>query len=96
MATKKKVEEPTEDVIVEVEDVIVETEEVTDEVEEGFTAADIPAADPQYVIAGDGDSYASFGARFCPEGKRPGSYARELYALNAGAVMRPGSRVRLY
>lgn len=79
----------------------VEAEQQLDDVEVTDTGFD-PSAEPveevapQYIVAGEGDSYAALAARLAPEGVRSHDYARELVALNAGKPVRPGTRIRLY
>ena len=87
MAAKKNIEE-----------IVEEQVEPTVEVEEA-PAVEEPAAPAgstvEVISAGDGDSYASLAARFVPAGVSARVFARELYALNGGAVVRPGSRIRI-
>lgn len=90
MTAKKKpieelVEEQTE--VAHVEEEIVETGKLEAESE--------PIPDPTFIIAGDGESYASIAARFCPAGVRPYDFAKTLVDLNAGAPVRAGRRIRL-
>jgi len=84
MATKKKQAEA-----------FVEEELVTDPVIEIPEPEPAPEH-PQFVIAGEGDSYAVIAARTAPAGVRAHDYAGELLSLNAGKPVRPGSRIRLY
>lgn len=56
------------------------------------------AAEPvlsKYVLAGEGDSYASIASLFKPQGKKLHDFALELVELNHNATIRPGVRVRI-
>jgi hypothetical protein len=95
MAGKKiTTEEVVEDQVVEIVEE-VETVEVEEVVEEGFTANDMPAADPMFVVAGEQDSYPALAERLAPEGVKPRDFAQTLIALNNGAPVRPGKRIRI-
>lgn len=85
MATRKKQAEA-----------IAEEELVTDPVIEIPEPEEAAPEHPQFVIAGEGDSYAAIAARTAPAGVRAHDYAGELLNLNAGRPVRAGNRIRLY
>lgn len=97
MATKKK---PVEDIVEEQSsepiEAPLEPQEVEEVVETGFDpSAPVEDVPPTHVFAGDGDSYASLAVRFAPEGVKARDFAKELFALNGGAVVRPGVKVKV-
>ena len=94
MAEKKKptIEDIVEETPIEAEtpvEVVVEepAEQASEEIAnvEGFTR----------YIAKQGDSYPSLAASRCPEGCSVKDYARELFELNGGRVVRPGATIKL-
>ena len=47
-----------------------------------------------FIRAENGDTYMSIAARLCGDAK-PNEYARHLFAINNGAIVRAGSKVFL-
>lgn len=102
MATKKKqaVEEIAEEQVLEASEQPVETlEAVAPAVEQPeeivVLEGDVAPEPPQFVIAGEQDSYPSLAERLAPAGVKPREYAQTLIELNNGAPVRPGKRVRI-
>jgi hypothetical protein len=86
VATKKKLDELVE----QVDDIVVD--EVIEEVVE--SVAPDPGVDGKVhvVIAKQGDSYASLAVEYA-NGRKAHALAKELYLLNRGVAVRPGSRI---
>lgn len=92
MATKKKeveIIESTDSVDLEI---IVDPVEQVDKAEQSVVPQ--PGVDGKVhtIIANDGDSYASLAVQYA-NGRKAHALAKEFYALNRGAIVRPGSRI---
>lgn len=94
MATRKKPATPPKTAVdgpVSDETVEVDVETLVE-----FVAPEVWESErPEVHVAADGDSYASIGAQWVPEGESAAEFAREIYRLNRGVVIRPGVAVRL-
>lgn len=76
---------------------VVETPEIVVEQDEIPAEPPIPPlpAPVSIITVRDGDSYASLAAEHAPKDGNVHAYARELYALNNGAVVRHGARIKI-
>jgi hypothetical protein len=103
MATKKKptIEEIVEEQTSEASEQPVETLEAVETAVEQpeeivVLEADVAPEPPQFVVAGEQDSYPALAERLAPAGVRPRDFAQTLIQLNNGAPVRPGARIRIH
>ena len=103
MATKKKstIEEIVENQSSEASEPALEaTEPIKDVVEQPeplvIPEVDVAPEPPQFVVAGDQDSYPALAERLAPAGVKPRDFAQTLIQLNNGAPVRPGARIRIH
>ena len=54
-----------------------------------------PPVDGNVWVADEAVSYAVLAARFLPEGMKKHDYAKQLYAINKGKTILPGTEVKL-
>jgi len=77
------------------EEIVDEIDVVEDEVVEKPVKVKKPKPQtPDFIRAESGDSYLSIAARFCGD-ENPNKCARDLFALNNGAIVRAGSKIFL-
>lgn len=95
MATKKKIEDLVEEQTSPGVDAPVEPQDVPAEADVAPVVPKPVGVTVASVLVEDGDSYASLGAKYAPAGVSAHEFAKELVALNGGAVLRAGGFVKI-